>query len=245
MKLARFAGVFTCAVAAVTVVVTVLSLVLSARANELTGLVRQVYPETGFAGAPVLDGISPDVDLGFLDEDPTLPQRFFSAPLHGFCYLPKGAAVELHGAGDDRLDVRVDGALVIRRAPPTEMHTQVAALELGAGLHEVVVEYEQHGGVYNLRLEWAPQNGSPRPFPPHFLFHAPAASHPHDRNEIPESQRALHDPDIVGFGRRLNDDPSQPLDFKRVLRVLTVHSIYGMAPTYSAPCVVSRTLSTR
>ena len=54
------------------------------------------------------------------------------------------------------------------------MHTQVAALELGAGLHEIVVEYEQHGGMYNLRLEWAPQNGSPRPLPSHFLFHAPA-----------------------------------------------------------------------
>ena len=174
MKLARFAGVFACAVAAVTVVVTVLSLVLSARANELTGLARQVYPETGFAGAPVFDDISPDVDLGFLDEDPTLPRRFFSARWHGFWYLPKGAAVELHGAGDDHLDVRVDGALVIRRTPPTEMHTQVAALELGAGLHEIVVEYEQHGGMYNLRLEWAPQNGSPRPLPPHFLFHAPA-----------------------------------------------------------------------
>ena len=174
MKLARFAGVFACAVASVTVVVTVLSLVLSARADELTGLARQVYPETGFAGAPVLDGISPDVDLGFLDEYPTLPRRFFSARWHGFWYLPKGAAVELLGEGDDRLDVRVDGALVIRRTPPTEMHTQVAALELGAGLHEIVVEYEQHGGMYNLRLEWAPQNGSPRPLPPHFLFHAPA-----------------------------------------------------------------------
>ena len=174
MKLARFAGVFACAVALVTVVVTVLSLVLSARADELAGLARQVYPETGFAGAPVLDGISPDVDLGFLDEYPTLPRRFFSARWHGFWYLPKGAAVELHGAGDDHLDVRVDGALVIRRTPPTEMHTQVAALELGAGLHEIVVEYEQHGGMYNLRLEWAPQNGSPRPLPPHFLFHAPA-----------------------------------------------------------------------
>ena len=174
MKLARFAGVFACAVASVTVVVTVLSLVLSARADELTGLARQVYPETGFAGAPVLDGISSDVDLGFLDEYPTLPRRFFSARWHGFWYLPKGAAVELLGGGDDRLDVRVDGALVIRRTPPTEMHTQVAALELGAGLHEIVVEYEQHGGMYNLRLEWAPQNGSPRPLPPHFLFHAPA-----------------------------------------------------------------------
>ena len=174
MKLARFAGVFACAVALVTVVVTVLSLVLSARADELAGLARQVYPETGFAGAPVLDGISPHVDLGFLDEYPTLPRRFFSARWHGFWYLPKGAAVELHGEGDDRLDVRVDGALVIRRTPPTEMHMQVAALELGAGLHEIVVEYEQHGGMYNLRLEWAPQNGSPRPLPPHFLFHAPA-----------------------------------------------------------------------
>ena len=162
-----------CVLAAMTVVLTVLSLILSARANELTGLARQVYPETDFGGAPLLDDISTDVDLGFLDEDPALPRRFFSARWHGFWYLPEGTAVELHGAGDDRLDVWIDGGLAIRRTPPAEMHTQVAALELSAGLHEIVVHYEQHGGAYSLGLRWAPLNALPRPLPPHYLFREP------------------------------------------------------------------------
>ena len=35
---------------------------------------------------------------------------------------------------------------------------------------KILVEYEQQGGAYNLRLEWAPRNGSPRPLPRHYLF---------------------------------------------------------------------------
>ena len=170
MRPRRVVKALACVLAAMTVVLTVLSLILGARANELTGLARQVYPETDFGGAPLLDDISTDVDLGFLDEDPALPRRFFSARWRGFWYLPEGTAVELHGAGDDRLDVWIDGGLAIRRTPPAEMHTQVAVLELSAGLHEIVVHYEQHGGTYSLGLRWAPPNALLRPLPPHYLF---------------------------------------------------------------------------
>ena len=50
---------------------------------------------------------------------------------------------------------------------------------------------------------------------------------------------------FASIGWRLNDAPSQPLDFRGGLRTLTVDSIYGIAPRYSAPRVASRTLSTR
>lgn len=40
----------------------------------------------------------------------------------------------------DRLDVWLDGELVIRRTPPAEMHTLVRTLRLDAGVHELRVE---------------------------------------------------------------------------------------------------------
>ena len=51
------------------------------------------------------------------------------------------------------------------------MHTLVRTLPLAAGVHELRVEYEQHGGAYNMRLEWAPPGGRARPLPPYRRFH--------------------------------------------------------------------------
>ena len=87
--------------------------------------------------------------------------------------MPEAGEVELHGAGDDRLDVWLDGELVIRRTPPADMHTLVRTLRLDAGVHELRVEYEQHGGAFNMRLEWSPQGGRARPLPAYRLFPEP------------------------------------------------------------------------
>ena len=111
------------------------------------------------------------ITLGFLNDDPDLPRRFFSARWTGYWYLPEAAEVELHGAGDDRLDVWLDGELVIRRTPPADMHTLVRTVRLDVGVHELRVEYEQRGGGFNMRLEWAPPGGRARPLPPYRLFH--------------------------------------------------------------------------
>ena len=156
--------------AALTLVLTAFLLVLGARAAERTGLHRQVYPEVGFRGTPLLDDVIGNVTLGFLDHDPALPRRFFSARWEGFWYLPQATNLELHGEGDDRLDVWVDDELVIRRTPPSAMHTQIATLTLSAGTHEIRADYEQHGGAHALELLWAPNDGRPRPLPPHYLF---------------------------------------------------------------------------
>ena len=161
------------AYAALTVILSAFSLVLGVRAAERTGLQHQVYPEPGFRGSPLVDTISGEVTLDFLDDDPTLPRRFFSARWEGFWYLPQATDLELHGEGDDRLEVWVDDELVLRRTPPSDMRMHVATLTLSAGSHRIRADYEQHGGAHALRLLWSPPNDRPRPLPSHYLFPEP------------------------------------------------------------------------
>ena len=168
--LRSFCKIFACGYALIAIVLTVFLLALEVRSAERAGLRRMAFSGVEFAGTPFLDDISSDVTLDFLEDDPTLPRRFFSARWHGFLYLPEAALLELHGAGDDRLDVWIDDELVIRRTPPADMHTQVRDVSLVEGVHDIRVEYLQHGGAYNLRLEWAPTNGRPHSLSQHRLF---------------------------------------------------------------------------
>ena len=137
---------------ALAILSTVLLLTLGARATERTGLNRAVYPQANFLSRPILSGVSRDLTLDFLSDYPNLPRRFFSVRWQGFWYLPETTTLNLHGTGDDRLDVWIDGDLVVRRTPPSDMHTQIRTLTLGAGVHELVVAYEQHGGAYAMEL---------------------------------------------------------------------------------------------
>ena len=135
-----------------------------------TGLNRRVFPDVGFAGTPVLADVSTEITLDFLDDHPELPRRFFSARWHGFWYLPESGNITFHAAGDDRLDIRLDGELLIRRTPPADMHTATRDVSLDAGVHEIVVEYQQHGGASALGVRWQPRDGVPRSLPAHRLF---------------------------------------------------------------------------
>jgi len=139
-------------------------------AADRTGVRRQVFPDVGFNGTPLVDDVGATITLDFLNDDPDLPRRFFSARWTSYWYLPEAGEVELHGEGDDRLDVWLDGELVIRRTPPADMDTLVQTLRLDAGVHILRVEYEQHGGAFDMRLEWAPPGGAARPLPAYRLF---------------------------------------------------------------------------
>lgn len=149
---------------------TALLFVLGPGAADLTGVRRQVFPDVGFNGVPVLDDVGAAITLDFLNDAPDLPRRYFSARWTGYWYAPEAGEVELHGAGDDRLDVWLDGELVIRRTPPADMDTLVRTVWLDAGVHRLRVEYEQHGGAFNMQLEWAPPGGRARPLPAYRLF---------------------------------------------------------------------------
>ena len=166
----RFAVGLVAGYAVAVAALAALLIVLGGALAERTGANRQVYPSVGFSGVPVLADFGSDVSLDFLDDDPNLPRRFFSVRWRGFWYVPETVDIDLYGAGDDRLDVWLDGVLVIRRTPPADMHTEVRALRLDAGVHELRIEYEQHGGGSSLYLAWAPRGGRPRPFSPHRLF---------------------------------------------------------------------------
>ena len=145
-------------------------LTLRAHTADHSGLGRRVFPGVGFAGEPLLDDFSPTVTLGFLDDDPALPQQFFSARWQGFWYVPEAGDYDIHGSGDDRLDIWIDGVLVIRRFPPSEMHTVVRTISLDAGLHDIGIGYEQHGGAHSLRLGWSLPGRRANPLPAHRLF---------------------------------------------------------------------------
>ena len=165
-RLRRFAGGTIAATAALSALV----FVLSPGAADRTGVRRQVFPAVGFNGTPLLDDVGTTITLDFLNDDPDLPRRFFSARWTGYWYAPEAGDVELHGAGDDHLEVWLDGELVIRRTPPADMGTLVRTVWLDAGVHELRVEYEQHDGAFNMRLEWAPPGGRARPLPAYRLF---------------------------------------------------------------------------
>ena len=171
---------------AVTLLCTAGWFILGQRLAEQTGLRRQVWLANNFQSAPVINDVARAVTLDFLYDDRRLPRRFFSARWSGFWYLPDDTDIELRGEGDDRLNVWIDDVLVIRRTSPADMGTEVVTLRLPAGIHQIRVEYEQHGGTYNLLLHWAPQGGRAGPLPQHYLF----AERPAD-NDIRLAERTV------------------------------------------------------
>ena len=152
------------------VVLTVALLMLSVRAARHNGLNMTVYPNPAFAGPPLVSGMSSSVALDFMDDYPFVPGGTFSVRWHGYWYVPHNGVIQLYGSADDRLDVWIDGDLVIRRTPPNNMHAVVRDLTLSAGAHELRIEYQQHGGQRSLGMGWALPGDSLRPIAAHQLF---------------------------------------------------------------------------
>ena len=134
------------------------------------GLVRTVYADIGIAGEPLFEVRTTDISLAFLDEDPTLPRRFFSVEWRGFWFLPRAQTVDVYAGGDDRVDVLVDDQLVLRRNFSVGTHTTSETITLGAGSHEIIVRYEQEGGSASLNIQRAIDGKSQRTFLPTRLF---------------------------------------------------------------------------
>ena len=157
MKLRHFA-VLGCV--ALTVALTVIQSIVNETLADATGLRREVYSETSFGGARLADAATSRIDLAFLDEDETLPRRHFSVRWSGFWYLPEASTVELNGEGDDRLDVWVNGDLVLERRPGSQEQVP-SVLTLDAGGHVLRIDYQQYGGdaAVDLNLTFAHEPG--------------------------------------------------------------------------------------
>ena len=157
---------------AVALTVTALGGILHWVVAPPTGLVRTFYSDVGFAGEPLFQDRTTDVSLDFLDDDPTLPRRFFSVQWHGFWFLPGARTIDLYAGADDRVDVLVDGTLVLRRNFSVGTHTIGETMTLGAGSHQVIVRYEQEGGGMSLNVQRAFDGEPPGTFSPTRLFPA-------------------------------------------------------------------------
>ena len=121
-------------------------LVIGPQAAERTGLRRELFLVNRFAGPPLRTEVSDGISLAFLNEDERFPRSNFSARWRGYWYLPEGGSIAIRGAGDDWLNIYIDGELVLRRYPPDQMHWATEVVTLAAGAHELLVEYEQEEG---------------------------------------------------------------------------------------------------
>lgn len=133
-----------------------------------TGLHRQVWAVNDFHGRPVIDDISPDASLDFLEDDPRLPRRNFSARWQGYWYAPSSQFVTMHVGADDAADIWIDGELRFARSIA---ETQV--FELEAGVHELQVRFQQYGGAAHLSLLAGRAGAYPRPLGIEYLFPDP------------------------------------------------------------------------
>ena len=155
---------------ALTVALTVIQSIVNEALTDATGLRREVYAETSFGGARLADGTTSSIGLALLDEDETLPRRHFSFRWSGFWYVPEASTVTLNGEGDDRLDVWVDGELVLERRPGRHERAP-AVLSLDAGVHVLRVDYQQYGGDAALDVHLTlPHERNPQPLSSQYLF---------------------------------------------------------------------------
>lgn len=127
------------------------------------GLTRSFFALPGFGGPP-LEARTTEINLRFLDEQPDQPRQQISARWRGFFFLAKPQTVEFFAGGNDEVDLRVDGALVVRRNLREGMRTLGRRVALGAGAHELAVDFQQFGGGMALNIQRALEGQAPQPF---------------------------------------------------------------------------------
>ncbi len=154
----------------VAVTLTVLSGAMYTMIAPPTGFVRTVYAKNDFAGEPLFRERTTDISLAFIDADPALPRRFINVEWSGYWFLPRAETVEVFAGADDRVDIFVDGRLLLRRDPFVGMHSVGKTIALAEGAHQVVVRYQQEGGDTGLSVARAHQGGSPAPFTAREIF---------------------------------------------------------------------------
>ena len=139
------------------------------------GVARAFYPQIGFRGAPI-EATATEINLSFLDERPDLPRQQFSARWRGFFFLETPQTVELFAGGNDEVQLRVDGQLLISRSLREGMRTIGRKVPLDAGAHELIVDFQQFGGSMALNIQRAMEGQPPAPFAAAELFSTPVAS---------------------------------------------------------------------
>jgi hypothetical protein len=134
-----------------------------------TGLIRTFYSQPAFSGTPIEERTS-EINLAFLDARPDLPRQNFSARWRGFLFVSQRQTIEFFAGGNDEIELRVDGQLLVRRNLREGMRTRGRLVALDAGAHELAVDYQQFGGGMSLNIQRALAGQMPGPFLPTELF---------------------------------------------------------------------------
>ena len=128
-----------------------------------SGVVRSFYRETAFRGTPV-EAIATEINLAFLENQTELPRQQFSARWRGFFFLPEAQTVEFFAGGNDEVELRVDGQLLVRRNLAEGMRTIGRRVALDAGAHELSIDFQQFGGSMALNIQRTLSGQQPSPF---------------------------------------------------------------------------------
>jgi hypothetical protein len=139
------------------------------RLSPPAGLTRSFFSQAGFRGVPI-DATAFNINLGFLDQDPTLPRQNFSARWRGFFFVSEAQTIEFFAGGNDQVELRVDGEVLITRNLSEGMRTIGRRVALDAGAHEIAVDYQQFGGGMALNIQRALEGQEPAPFSAAELF---------------------------------------------------------------------------
>ncbi len=133
------------------------------------GLTRSFFALPGFGGPPI-EARTTEINLRFLDAEPDLPRQQISARWRGFFFLSAPQMVEFFAGGNDEVELRVDGTLLVRRNLREGMRTLGHRIPLEAGAHELSVDFQQFGGGMALNIQRALEGQAPQPFLPSELF---------------------------------------------------------------------------
>lgn len=151
-------------------VLTLLAVVLRWQVAPAAGLARSVYAGTGFAGEPLLQDRTAELDLAFLDRHPELPRESFSVRWGGFWFLPRAQTVDLTAAAPGRLEILIDGRTRLQHDGTAGGPTIARDIVLSEGAHAFIVRYRHDAGPLDLRVEQASADVLPGPFTPRTLF---------------------------------------------------------------------------
>src|SRR5688572_29883942 len=156
-------------------IVTALPPILE-RFSPPAGVARSVFTQVGFRGVPI-EARTAEINLRFLDEQKELPRQNFSVRWRGFFFVPATQTVELFAGGNDEVELRVDGDVLLTRNLREGMRTASRKVSLEAGAHEIAVDFQQFGGGMALNIQRALEGQSPAPFASHELFARRVESH--------------------------------------------------------------------
>ncbi len=97
----------------------------------------------------------------------------FTARWTGVVTAAKAGTYEFATESDDGSRLSIDGKLVVDNGGTHAMARKAGTVELGAGPHQLKLEYIQGGGESGCKLLWTPPAGKEEAIPANVLSHAP------------------------------------------------------------------------